>query len=387
VVKIELKHLFSPGKIGNIQIKNRIVRSATYERRAMKYGMVSEHLIELYRELAKGGTGLIISGAIGIDPKATGGPDQPYLYDDSHMEGQKKLVKEVHNYSEVKIAAQIVHTGRQGTHPKYPSVAPSPIEDKYTKQIPRELTTDEIEGIVKNFVSASRRAYECEYDMVQMHGAHGYLLSNFISPYTNIRNDGYGGSIQNRAKILVDIYNQTRDEIGKNFPITIKLQIDDDVPGGLNLEEGIEIAKIMVETGYDAIEPSGGMGESIMLNKNPLPSRFIKSPEDENYFLESAKKLKPVMKDCPLILVGGIRNPLSAEKILQEKSADFISMSRPLIYEPDLPNRWKNGDLSPAKCVSCNSCFMTMMTGEVYYVVKKKLEKKRLKKEKIHLKK
>ena len=179
--------------------------------------------------------------------------------------------------------------------------------------------------------------------MVQMHGAHGYLLSNFISPYTNIRNDEYGGNIQKRAKILVDIYNQTRDEIGKNFPITIKLQIDDDVPGGLNLEEGIEIAKIMVETGYDAIEPSGGMGESIMLNKNPLPSRFIKSSEGENYFLESAKKLKPVMKDCPLILVGGIRNPLSAEKILQENSADFISMSRPLVYEPDLPNRWENG--------------------------------------------
>jgi len=381
VVKIELRHLFSQRKIGNIQIKNRIVRSATYERRAMKYGMVSEQLIEFYRALAEGGTGLIITGAIGIDPKATGGPDQPYLYDDSHMKGQKKLVKEVHNYSETKIAAQLVHTGRQGTHPKYPSVAPSPIEDKLTKQIPRELTTEEIEGIVKKFVSACRRAYECEYDMVQMHGAHGYLLSNFISPYTNIRNDEYGGNIQKRAKILVDIYNQTRDEIGKNIPITIKLQTDDDVPEGLNLEEAVEIMKIIVKTGYDAIEPSGGIGESIMLNKNPLPSRFIKSPEDENYFLESAKKLKPVMNKCPLILVGGIRNPLSAEKILKEKTADFISMCRPLIYEPDLPNRWRSGDLSAAKCVSCNSCFMTMMRGKVYCVVKKKLEKKRLKKE------
>ncbi len=382
MIKIELKHLFSPGKIGNVQIKNRIVRSATYERRAMKYGIVSDKLIELYRELAEGGTGLIITGAIGIDPKATGGPDQPYLFDDSHMEGQRKLVKEVHNYSDTKIAAQFVHTGRQGTHPKYTSVAPSPIEDKSTNKIPKELATEEIEKIVQNFVVATRRAYECEYDMVQMHGAHGYLLSNFISPYTNIRTDEYGGSTEKRAKILVDIYNHARDEVGKDFPILIKLQIDDDIPSGLKLEEGIKIAKIMVDTGYNAIEPSGGIGESISLNKNPLPSRFVKSPDDENYFLDSAKKLKPIMKDCPLILVGGVRNPLSAEKILQEKHADFISLSRPLIYEPDLPNRWKSGDLSPAKCLSCNSCFMTMMTGEVYCVVKKKLEKKRLKKEK-----
>jgi 2,4-dienoyl-CoA reductase-like NADH-dependent reductase (Old Yellow Enzyme family) len=383
VVKIELKHLFSPGKIGNVKIKNRIVRSATYERRAKKYGIVCERLIDLYRELAEGGTGLIITGAIGIDPKATGGPDQPYLFDDSHMEGHKKLVKEVHNYSGTKISTQFVHTGRQGTHPKYPSVAPSAVEDKSTKKIPRELKTEEIEDIIKNFVNASRRAYECGYDMVQMHGAHGYLLSNFLSPYTNIRNDEYGGTIQNRARILVQIYNQTRDELGKNFPIIVKQQIVDDVPGGLTLEEGIELAKILVETGYDAIEPSGGIGESITMNKNPLPSKFIKSSEDENYFLESAKKLKPVMKDCPLILVGGIRNPITADKILQDNHADFISLCRPLIYEPDLPNRWKNGDLSPAKCISCNSCFMTMMTGEVYCVVKKKLEKKRLKKEKL----
>jgi len=374
---MELKNLFTPGKIGDVQIKNRIVRSATYERRALKYGRVSQELIEMYQELAQGGTGLIITGAIGIDRKATGGPDQPYLIDDSYIDGQKKLVKAMHDFPEVKVAAQLVHTGRQGTHPKYPSVAPSSVYDKSTKQTPRELTVEEIDSIVQAFVDASRRAYECEYDMVQMHAAHGYLLSNFISPYTNIRNDKYGGNTKNRVKILIDIYNLTRDEIGKNFPIIIKLQTDDDVPDGLNLDEAVEIANILVKTGYDAIEPSGGIGESIIINKNPLPSRFIKSTEDENYFLETAKKLKPVMENCSLILVGGIRNPISAEKILEDNIADFISLSRPLIYEPDLPKRWKSGDLSPAKCVSCNSCFMTMMKGKVYCVVKRKLEKKR----------
>ncbi|TFG26179.1 MAG: NADH:flavin oxidoreductase [Promethearchaeota archaeon] len=385
MVNIELKYLFSPAKIGHVTIKNRIVRSATYERKAAKYGKVTKELIEMYKELAAGGAGLIITGAIAVDPHATGGPDQPYLYDNSYIDGQKKLVKAIHDYSDVKVAAQLVHTGRQGTHPKYPSVAPSPIKDKSTKKVPIELTVNEIREITKNFVDASIRAYECEYDMVQMHAAHGYLLSNFISPYTNIRIDEYGGNTQNRTKILIDIYHQIRDEIGKDFPIIVKLQTDDDVPGGLMVDEAMEITKILVKTGYDAIEPSGGIGESIIINKNPLPSKFIKKPEDENYFLPIAKKLKPLMQHCPLILVGGIRNPISAEKILKEKIADFISMSRPLIYEPDLPNRWKNGDLSPALCISCNSCFMTMMQGKVYCVVKKKLEEKKLKKRKTEL--
>ena len=379
---IELKHLFSQGKIGTVQIKNRIVRSATYERMAAKYGRMTEKLIEMYTNLAKGGTGLIITGAIAVDPRATGGPDQPYLYDDSYIDGQKKLVKAVHNYSEVKIAAQFVHTGRQGYHPKYPPFAPSPIKDKSNPKlvVPQELTTKEIEQIVEKFVDASRRAYECEYDMVQMHGSHGYLLSNFISPYTNIRNDEYGGNIQKRTKILVDIFNRTREEVGKNFPITIKLQSQDDIPGGLTEEEGLEVAEICVDTGYDAIEPSGGIGESITASKNPLPSRFIKSPEEENYFLPTAKKFMPVMKNCKMILQGGIRNPVSADKIIKDGYANYISLSRPLIREPDLPNRWKNGEAT--KCISCNGCFGTMLTGSVYCVVEKKLEKKRLKKQK-----
>jgi 2,4-dienoyl-CoA reductase-like NADH-dependent reductase (Old Yellow Enzyme family) len=160
------------------------------------------------------------------------------------------------------------------------------------------------------------------------------------------------------------------------------MQTVDGVPNGLILEEALEIAKILVNTGYDAIEPSGGLAETQIATRDALPSKIIKSPEDENYFLPTAKKLKPIMNKCRLILIGGIKNPLSAEKILQEKTADFISMCRPLIYEPNLPNRWKSGDLTPALCKSCNSCFMTMLKGSVYCVVKKKLEEKKLRIEK-----
>ena len=170
---MKLNTLFSPEEIGSVQIKNRIVRSATYTRKSEKYGIVGDTLIEFYEELAQGGTGLIISEYICVDPSGTASAYQLRLDNDSFISGQRKLVDAVHNYPEVKIAAQIAHTGRQGAHPKYPPVAPSPIPDKITGLTPRELTKPEIEELIKKFVATGRRAYESGYDMVQLHAAHG----------------------------------------------------------------------------------------------------------------------------------------------------------------------------------------------------------------------
>ncbi|MFX0104619.1 MAG: NADH:flavin oxidoreductase [Candidatus Hodarchaeota archaeon] len=376
---MELKTLFSPKKIGNVQIKNRIVRSATYLGSTEKYGYVGEKLINIYSELARGGTGLIISSFIAVDPSGTASPYQMCLYDDSFIEGQKKLVDSVHDNVDVKIAAQIAHMGHQGNHPKYPTVAPSPISSKYTGLTPKELTTEEVYKFIKIFIDAGKRVYECGYDMVQLHAAHGYFLSNFISPYTNKRNDEFGGSTQKRSKILIDIYNGLRDELGKFFPITLKLQTQDFIPNGLTFDEGVELAKILSETGFDAIEPSGGGTETQALTRQTFPSKRIKSPQEENYFLPVVKAIKPYMKKSALILMGGIKNPLFAEQVLKDKIADFIAMCRPLIYEPNLPNRWKSGDLSPAKCISCNACFMSMGIGPVYCVTKKSLEDRKKK--------
>lgn len=338
--------------------------------------------MDFYEELAQGGTGLIISEFIGVDPSGTASAYQLRLDNDSFIPGQKKLVKLVHNYPEVKIAAQIAHTGRQGAHPKYPPVAPSPVSDKITGLTPRELTIPEIEVLIQKFVVAAKRAYESGYDLVQLHAAHGYFLSNFISPYTNRRSDDYGGNNENMAKILVEIYDGIKDEVGKNFPITIKLQTQDFVPKGLELEQGLEIAKILINKGFDAIEPSGGIGETQIGTKNAYPSRQIKSPDDENYFLSTVKELKPFMKNSKMILMGGIKNPISAENFIKEGITDFISLSRPLIYEPDLPNRWMSGDLSPAKCISCNSCYVTIFSGPVYCVVRRRLERRKQRKAK-----
>ena len=251
-----------------------------------------------------------------------------------------------------------------------------------SKKTPKELTIEQIEEIIVNFTEACRRAYESGYDMVQLNAAHGWLLCNFLSPYTNKRTDDYGGNTEKRTKILVDIYNQIRDKVGKNFPIFLKLQTKDYFPEGLTLEEGKEIAKIVVNTGYDAVEISGGSMELIVKKLDPYPILVVKSPEQENYFLPIIKELKPVLKDIPVILMGGVKNPQLAEKVLQEKDADFIALCRPLIYEPDLPNRWKNGDLSPPLCTSCNQCFGTIMSGPVHCPIKKKADKRKKREEK-----
>jgi 2,4-dienoyl-CoA reductase-like NADH-dependent reductase (Old Yellow Enzyme family) len=372
---MELNTLFSPKKIGNVQIKNRIVRSATQIAGASDDGHVTDDLIKYYEEVAKGGTGLIITEITSIDEEGKNmSRRQVCLYDDIYIAGNKKLVDAVHEYSDVKIAPQLSHAGRQGTRP----VAPSPYTHKYNKKVARVLSSEDIEGVVKNFADAGRRAYESGYDMIQLQAGHGWLLSSFLSPYLNKRTDEYGGSVEGRTKILVDIYNQTRDQVGKEFPIFLKLQTLDFVPDGLTLEEAEQMTKILIDTGYDAIEPAGGSSDTILDPAYPTyPFVVFDSAENENYFLGSVKRLKPLMKDRPVILMGGVRNPETIEKFLQEEVTDFISMCRPLIWEPDLPNRWESGDISLPLCTSCNQCLMTSRAGIIFCPLKKKAERKK----------
>jgi len=369
--------LFSPGKIGNVQIKNRIIRSATWVARATEDGYITDDLIEYYTKLAEGGVGLIISGYIAVDLEGAATPRMTRLYDDTYIPGQKKLVNTIHEYSDVKIAAQIAHTGSNLYSKDFEPVGPSPIWNDIMKKSCRELTTEEVRNVIKKFVEAGRRAYDIGYDLLQIHGAHGYLLSDFVSPVYNKRTDEFGGDFQKRSKILVDIYNQLRDEVGKNFPIFIKLNTRDYMEEGLELDEAKKIAEILINTGYDAIEPSCGRVNTRFSRRKTYPAVMLKSAEDENYYLPNVNALKPVMKDNPLILMGGVRNPITAENLLKENIADFIALCRPLIYEPDLPNRWKSGDISPALCISCNGCLGATRANKTYCVTKKKLEEKK----------
>ena len=373
---MELKTLFSPKKIGNVQIKNRIVRSATQIAGADDEGKVTDDLINFYTEIAKGGTGLIITEITSIDEEGKSmRRKQICLFDDVFIAGNKKLVDAVHAVdADVKIAPQLSHAGRQGPTP----VAPSEYTHKYNKKVARVLSSEDIEGVIKNFADAGRRAYESGYDMIQLQAGHGWLLSSFLSPYLNKRTDEYGGSVEGRTKMLVDIYNQTRDQVGKEFPIFLKLQTIDFVPGGLTLDDAEQITKILIDTGYDAIEPAGGSSDTILDPAYPTyPFAKVDSADQENYFLNSVKRLKPLMQDRPVILMGGVRNPEIIEKLLQDGETDFISMSRPLIWEPDLPNRWESGDTSPPLCTSCNQCLMTSRSGIIHCPLKKKAERRK----------
>ncbi len=371
---MELKTLFSPEKIGNVEVKNRIVRSATYTHSATKDGYVTDEMIKFYTNLAKGGTGLIITGITTIDKVGTIQPGQTCLYDDSYIEGQKKFVNAVHEISDVKIAPQLSHSGRQGLTP----IAPSAITFKEGDRMPKELTNEEVKEVVRNFIDAGRRTYESGYDMIQLNAGHGWLISNFLSPFTNKRTDEYGGNMENRMRMLVEIYNGIVDEVGKSYPIIVKLQTQDFIDDGLSLEEGKLIAEKLVDLGFAAIEPSGGSGEISRLYKIRYPSKKVMAQEDENYFLPAVKKLNPIMKDCKSILMGGVRNALKIESLLQENMMDFIAMSRPLICEPNLPNRWKEGDLSPPLCNSCNRCYFSTGSGIVACTVKDKLLQEKL---------
>ncbi len=376
--------LFTPGTIGKIEIKNRIIRSATFTRTATKDGRVTSPMLNLYTELARGGTGLIITGVISIDQAGPVGTNALAYFDDTYIADHKKLVDAVHTSSlDVKIAAQIGHSGRQSTYPKLESVAPSAIPEKSSGRVPRELKLDEIKAIIEKFIRVGRRAYESGYDAVQLHAAHGYLLSSFLSPYMNTRTDEYGGRLENNARILVDIIKGLRNETGKNFPIMIKLQSQDGIPAGLSLDEGVKIAKHVADAGYDAIEPSGGFRETLTSSDGwGIPSRPVRKPDEENYFLPAVKAIKAVAPGRAVVLMGGVKNPVTADRILGDGLADFVAMSRPLICEPDLPNRWKRGDISPAWCKSCNTCYKSLMEGPLECVVRLKRERKRLRDEK-----
>lgn len=366
---MELKTLFSPSKIGNVKIKNRIVRSATYTHSATDDGHATDLLTKYHTDLAEGGTGLIITGIVSIDEEGKINEGQACLSNDSHIKSHREMVDAVHEFSDVKIAPQLSHAGRQGRNP----VAPSPVLFRPRNVVPREIKIEEIKEVVKNFINAGKRAYECGYDLLQLNAGHGWLLSNFLSPYTNKRTDEYGGILLNRIRILIEIYEGILDEVGKDFPIFAKLQIQDFLEEGLIIEEGKKIAKILIDTGFAALEPTGGGGHTTLNRTKIYPSFVVKSEEEENYFLPALKELKPVTKNCKLILMGGVRNPITAEKLLNDGTVDFVAFSRPLICEPDLPNRWKKGDYASALCNSCNQCYKSTRTGSLKCIIKDQL--------------
>ena len=364
-----------PKEIGKVLIKNRFVRSATYSRMAKENGDISNELLEMYKTLAKGGVGLIITGYAYVQKSGIAFPGQLGADRDSLIPSLKKIAKTIHNNGDgCKVFLQLAHCGRQSYFVDE-IVAPSAVLEPIINRMPREMTIEEIEETVNAFAEASRRAMEANFHGVQLHSAHGYLLSEFLSPHTNRRTDKYGGNMNNRVRIFEEIYKKTTKLVGSDFPISIKMNADDFLEGGLKLDESKKIAETLSKIGYASIEVSGGMWEVLMRNKKDLgwqpamipESRLnINTREKEAYHRTYAKEIKKLI-DKPLILVGGIKSLDVIEELLTRGITDFVALSRPLIREPDLPNKWLKGTgENTCKCISCNGCVGAAMTGPVY---------------------
>ncbi len=359
------KYSFKPKKIGSLVIKNRLVRSATFECMASEDGSATDELVQFYKKLAEGGVGLIITGLTYVHPSGRGYQDQTGIDKDSLIPGLRRIAKTVHEHGDgCKVAVQLVHSGFQSFLED--TIAPSAVLEPMMNNMPRAMTIVEIEEIIEAFANAAWRAKEAGFDAVQLHAAHGYLLSEFLSPYTNKRTDEYGGSTVNRVKIIEDIYRKIVELVGTDFPILIKVNVDDFIEGGIDLNESKKIAERFSQLGFSAIETSSCMWAVVLRSKEELgwtptfvpESRIgINSRDKEAYHLLYAREIKKVIGNVPLILVGGIRSLDVIEEILAEENADFIGLSRPLIREPDLPNRWFKGIGGlTADCISCNGC-------------------------------
>ncbi len=346
--------LFTSAETENLRMKNRLVRSATAESMATKEGYVTPQLMELYRKLAEGGVGTIITGYMFVSEDGRSSYKMTGISRDEHVEGLSKLVSEVKRVDkDVVFVAQLAHAGRQTTLGN--AIAPSAVKDLFTGVEPREMTREDIERVIEDFINAAIRAEKAGFDAVQLHAAHGYLLSEFISPYTNRRRDEYG---QERAKILLDIFEGIREK--SRIPVMIKMNACDFIPGGLEIDEAVRIARLLDDAGFEAIEVSGGMYESIYHNRYNVVSQKV-AKSGEAYFREYAFRIKEAV-ETPVIAVGGIKSLQVAESLLEK--VDFVSMSRPLIRDPYLPLKIMRGEADRSDCKSCNLCLTAIFEGK-----------------------
>lgn len=327
--------------------------------------MTSEAQLEFYREMARGGLGLIISS--GLFPSLDGwsAPGQLGIHADEMLPSLKKLVEAVHQNGG-KIVAQLMHAGWFG-NPElsgYQNVGPSAMINPVNNLPVRELTAAEVEEHVDQFIQAGRRAFEAGFDGVQIHGAHGWLVSAFLSPVTNHREDDWGGSPEKRANFVIKAVQGIRRITGPDYPILIKLGLKDYHPAGKSVEEGIWSAQQFIEAGVDAIEVSEGIEEQAF--------QHIRQGATSPYYLEECRKARQAISR-PLILVGGMRKLEEMQKVLDDDIADAVSLCRPIIMDQHLIRKFKEGRIQESGCTSCNLCIEEMHRQNLHCTFNSKL--------------
>jgi 2,4-dienoyl-CoA reductase-like NADH-dependent reductase (Old Yellow Enzyme family) len=360
--------LFEHTRIKDLELANRFIRSATWEGLADVNGACTPELIDRMAELARGKVGLMITGHAYVHRAGQATSRQLGVDKDECIDGLQEMTEAVHR-ERSRIIIQLSHGGLRagakltGQKP----MGPSSGED-LLRSPGYEMSPEDIQQAVEAFGQAARRAKEAGFDGVQIHAAHGYLLSQFLSPVFNQRSDDYGATVENRVRIILEVLGSIRRAVGRYYPILIKINSEDFLKGGLPLEDFLQAGVMLDEAGIDAIEVSGGT----FLSRRLVPfRREITFDRDQAYFRKASRALKKII-DGPVILVGGIRSYLLAERLVDEGLTDYIAMSRPFIREPMLIKRWQSGDLRKATCISCNGCFGPAMSGQGIFCVQDK---------------
>ncbi len=366
-----MTELFETTKINGMKIKNRFVRSATYEAMAGLDGTVQDQLCDYMDELSHGEVGLIITGHAHVTRAGQAGPKQMGIYSDAMIDGLRRITSIVHENGGV-IAVQLAHAGKNGIGTdEYAALAPSDVFADGVKKA-SAMTVDDIKRTVIAFGDAAERAVKAGFDGIQIHAAHGYMLSQFLSSHYNKRSDNYGGNLENRARLLLEVYTEIRQRVGTSFPVMAKTNSEDFLENGITVKETIKVAHMLADRGMDAIEMSGGTFESGKL----IPSRVgtSKSEDREVYYRKAAETFKKEI-NIPLILVGGFLSFHVVQDVVASGLADYVALSRPLIREPNLISRWAGGDRTKATCISCNKCFSTLSTKEALHCAIEKKSK------------
>ena len=353
---------FTPFDINSLTLPNRSVRSAIWTGMAAEDGQVTSRLIDTMVRLARHAVGLIITGHAYVHPAGQAGPWQLGAYSDDLRDGLEELATAVHGAGG-RICLQLAHAGGHAatTLTNRTALGPSPFEGR-SGGICQAMSSDDMQNVVVSMAEAARRARMAGFDAVQVHAAHGYLLSQFLSPATNKRQDIYGGSIENRSRLVCEVIRGVRTAVGQDYPILVKINSEDFVPGGLHTQDMLRVAAYLGAAGVDAVEMSGGTVTSPP-ETHCARKAHPKKPAQEVYYLQAAREYKARI-NIPLILVGGIRSFATADKLVSEGIADLIAFGRPLIAEPNLIARWQAGQRKNSACISCNRCYVPIQAGQ-----------------------
>ncbi|MFP3153844.1 NADH:flavin oxidoreductase [Lachnospiraceae bacterium ZAX-1] len=353
-----MKTMFDSVELGQIKTNSRIVRSATYEMGGGKDGVITPLLKKIYFELTQGGVEVIITGMMGVGNNSRMEKNMIRINDDTFVANFREVADTVHSL-DGKLIVQLGHCGIKSTFidkGKHP-YGPSDIEA--VPGLPaKAMTKDEIKNLVLEYGIAALKCKEAGADGVQLHSAHGYLISQFLSPYFNKREDEYGDEIENRARLLFEAYNEIRVNVGDKYPVWVKINYTDMVENGLSADDSIWVCKELEKRGLDVIELSSG----IAIDKHSRPSKFLKTQEDEGSYVEGALRLSAKL-EIPVISTGGFRTPAIIENYLNQGNITAIALCRPFICEPGLLKRWRNGDLENPHCISCNKCYLSKQHG------------------------